>query len=711
MNRVSYLAAAILCLGIVACERTDLIEVLNNPLMVQKVSFSVDSLIIDNEGGIMTKTMISPTDYSIPWMPKDTIGVFPDCGSQVYFVVPVDAAAGSASFDGGGWEFKIGAVYRGYYPFVGDIYLDPKSVPVRYKGQKQVGNNNSNNIGPYLATYTSGVSAEAGNLSFAFHHLNTFLRPVVVLPAGEYTKMTIATDADLFVESGSFDLTSESPVIVADKYSNKMTMDLDITFSQSETMTLFVSCAPANFTGHELQITIDSKDGSYSYTYSPSKEYESGHIYRLLASSVVFVPKNGLVEFSDDNFKAYCVDNFDTNDDGEISMDEASVVTKINVNTDNITSLAGIEHFTNLETLWCGGTWENMEIARGQLTSLNISNNKALKDLWCPYNQLCDLDISNNVLLTRVVLDVNPLTSLDVRNNKELKTLFCRYGEALSSLYIGENTALTSLDCSINQLSHLDVTGCPSLTYLCCGSNLLNEIDVSNNTDLKELRCGSNRLSAINVSNNTLLETLNCQYNQLSAISISNNTRLKDFRCDGNSITTLDVSSLEVLTRLWCQDNNLSSLDVSGNTELESLNCSGNPLGSLILSNNAGLKQLACEKALLTNINVADCPLLEELYCSNNSLEALDVSANTSLRRLQCGNNTISTLDVSHNNALMILLCNNNCLTELDVSQNKQLTTLNCLGNPDFRTLYVSAGQYVDLFSLPDNTSIITISN
>ena len=711
MNKVILLLAVILCFGIVACERTDLIEVTDNTLTVQTVSFSVDSLIADYEDEIITKTMISPTDYSIPWMPKDTIGIFPDSGSQVFFVVPVDAPVGSASFDGGGWEFKIGAVYRGYYPFVGDIYLDPKSVPVRYKGQKQVGNNNSNNIGPYLATYTSGVSAEAGNLSFAFHHLNTFLRPVVVLPAGEYTKMTIATDADLFVESGSFDLTSENPVIIADMYSNTISMDLDITFSQSETMTLFVSCAPSDFTGHEMQITIDSKDGSYYYTYSPSKKYESGHIYRLLASSVTFVPGNGIIEFSDDNFKAYCVDKFDLNEDGEISINEASIVTKIDVNTDNITSLGGIEHFTNLETLWCYGTWEDMEIVRGQLTSLDISNNRALKELICPYNQLSDLDISSNVLLTRVVLDVNPLTSLDVRNNKELKTLLCRYGEALSSLYLGENTALTSLDCSINQLTQLDVSGCPSLTYLTCGSNLLYELDVSNNTDLKELRCGSNRLSAINVSNNTLLETLNCQYNQLSAISVSNNTRLKDFRCDGNNLTTLDISSLEVLTRLWCQDNKLSSLDVSGNAELERLNCSGNLLSTLVLNNNAGLKQLVCENALLTNINVAYCPLLEELNCGNNNLESLDVSANTLLRRMQCGNNAISTLDVSHNNALMVLLCNNNCLTELDVSQNKQLITLNCLGNPDFRTLYVSAGQYVDLFSLPDNTSIITISN
>lgn len=750
MKRITYLTAAILCLGFVACERTALTEETDMESFVQKVSFSIDPLIADSANEVLTKTMIDPSDFSIPWTPKDTIGVFPSSGSQVYFVVPVDAPTGSASFDGGGWEFKSNAVYRSYYPFVGDIYLDPKKIPVSYKGQKQIGNNNSDFIGPYLATYTSGVSAEDGNLNFAFHHLNTFLRPVVVLPAGEYTRMTISTDADLFVESGTFDLTSEAPVIVADKYSNKLFMDLDITFSQSETMTLFFSCAPSDFTGHELQITIYCKDGSYSYSYSPSKTYQAGHIYRLLASSVVFVPENGIVDFADDNFKTYCVENFDTDSDGEISMSEAKDVTMINVKTDNITSLGGIEHFTNLETLYCYGTWENMEIVRGQLTSLDISRNTALKDLYCNYNQLTSLDVSNNTLLTRIVLDVNPLTSLDVQNNKDLKTLMCRYGGQMTSLVIGENSSLETLDCTFNQLTDLDLSGCTSLTHLYCSSNqlsaievskclalkslscagnLLSEIDVSKCSALEYLTCSSNPLTTLDVSNNTSLTSLYCHYcPQLSTVDVSKNTALTQLRCDNNPLTTLDVSNNTALKWFRCRNNNLTSLDLSHNTALEDLDCSGNPFGELSLTNNQGLKILVCENNQLNSLDVSSCPALEEidcnnnnlsslvlgnntaltiLKCENNNLSGLEVSGQTALQRLFCGNNQITSLDISHNTALIVLNCNNNALTELNVRANKQLVTLNCLDNP-LQALYVYPGQNLDLFSVPGSTNIIT---
>ena len=87
-------------------------------------------------------------------------------------------------------------------------------------------------------------------------------------------------------------------------------------------------------------------------------------------------------------FKAYCLENFDTDKDGKLSIAEANAVTKIDVYMLGISSLNGIEYFANLQILYCGSN---------QLISLDVSKNTALTYLSCNGNQLTSLDVSNSV--------------------------------------------------------------------------------------------------------------------------------------------------------------------------------------------------------------------------------------------------------------------------------------------------------------------------
>ena len=48
---------------------------------------------------------------------------------------------------------------------------------------------------------------------------------------------------------------------------------------------------------------------------------------------------------------------------------------------------------------------------------IDLSNNTALTDLNCSDNQLTSLDVSNNTVLTELFCYVNQLTLLDLRNN------------------------------------------------------------------------------------------------------------------------------------------------------------------------------------------------------------------------------------------------------------------------------------------------------
>ena len=121
-----------------------------------------------------------------------------------------------------------------------------------------------------------------------------------------------------------------------------------------------------------------------------------------------------------------------------------------------ITTLQGIEHFTKLEELGC-------DISQSKLTSLDVSKNTELKELWCnstnkrDSNKLTSLDVSKNTKLEVLWCRFNRLTSLDLSKSTELTVLMCD-GNQLTSLDLSKNTSLTSLDCSSNQLASLDLS-------------------------------------------------------------------------------------------------------------------------------------------------------------------------------------------------------------------------------------------------------------
>ena len=269
----------------------------------------------------------------------------------------------------------------------------------------------------------------------------------------------------------------------------------------------------------------------------------------------------------------------------------------------------------------------------------------ALTTLNCSMNQLTSLNLSTNTALTTLNCNGNQLTSLDVSTNTALTDLIC-YSNQLTSLDVSTNTALTSLRCDINQLTSLDVSINTALTTLECQLNQLTSLDVSTNTALTSLTCNNNQLTSLDVAANTALTNLNCATNQLTSLDVATNTALTNLNCATNQLTSLDVVANTALTNLICATNQLTSLDVATNTALTNLNCATNQLTSLDVATNTAL----------TNLN-----------CTANQLTSLDVATNTALTGLNCDSNQLTSLNLSTNTALEILYCNNNQLTSLDI--------------------------------------------
>ena len=199
------------------------------------------------------------------------------------------------------------------------------------------------------------------------------------------------------------------------------------------------------------------------------------------------VAKINKANFPAADFRNYVLANIDSNGDKKLSKAEAEAVTELMLrtwedkeagrNAYNLSSLKGVEYFTNLEQLECVAC---------KVKTLDVTKNTKLEELDCSENRLTKLDVSKCPELDELRCGSNKLLKLDVTK--------C--------------ARLTELDVADNQLSRLDVTKCPKLEQLFCGHNQLSALNVDGNAKLTNLLCDNNKIKKLNVSRNTKLEEI-----------------------------------------------------------------------------------------------------------------------------------------------------------------------------------------------------------
>ena len=338
---------------------------------------------------------------------------------------------------------------------------------------------------------------------------------------------------------------------------------------------------------------------------------------QIIQKGESIIPEDMTVAFPDENFRNYLLQNFDADNNGKISDVEALKVKRIVASHLNISSLEGIQFFTNLERLYCNDN---------KLSTLNVSKNTVLIQLDCELNKLTTLDLSENMRLKFLKCFNNELTTLNV--SVFISQLEC-YNNLLSSLDVSKCSALYFLKSNDNKLTSLDVSGCTALKYLYCNNNQLTALNVSDCIALTNLNCDNNQLPTLDVSKNTALTEFSCIWNQLISLDVSKNTALTILSCTYNQLTSLDVSGCTALTYLYCNNNQLGSLDVSKCSALYSLQCNTNKLISLDVSKNTALTDLYCPYNQLTSLDISGCTALTKLFCVDNQLTSLDVSGCT----------------------------------------------------------------------------------
>jgi len=404
-----------------------------------------------------------------------------------------------------------------------------------------------------------------------------------------------------------------------------------------------------------------------------------------------------------------------------------------------------IEDVQGIDSLDVSGTGEDWKAGKGLTSLAGIEYFESLTKLYCYYNQLTSLDVSQNTVLEILQCSRNQLTDLDVSKNTALTVLGCN-GDQLKTLDISKNTALTELSCGGEQLTSLDVSKNTALTYLSCSGKQLKTLDVSKNTALTNLRCASTQLTSLDVSQNTALTFLYCASNQLTSLNVSNCTDLTELWCNDNQLTTLNINGCTALTKLVCYNNpgdgksvfpviawfgndnipedfhnnvkswkhgdNTITINFQSEDDLQDITADFAPdfaeklqawnyipdASHITLGDVKYIKRLQIHdggtnyengKGLTSLKGIEYFESLTYLSCEYNQLTSLDLSHNLLLTELRCHCNKLTSLDISKNTALTELYCGVNQLTELDVSKNPALTLLGCDRN-QFTSLDVS---------------------
>jgi len=186
-----------------------------------------------------------------------------------------------------------------------------------------------------------------------------------------------------------------------------------------------------------------------------------------------------------------------------------------------------------------------------------------LRSVDCTNNQITDLNLGNNAVITTVRSSNNLLTEFDATPHGNLQTLLIG-GNFIPEINFTSNTVLRNLSVS---------------------SNLITSLDFTNNTQLRELYVSNNAINTLDLNNLGELRKLVCINTGISSLNTSQNPLLRDLRCFDNTITSLDLSLNPILYLLQAQNNSLQSIDLrNGNNTLISGGNNFNTTGNINLS-------------------------------------------------------------------------------------------------------------------------------
>ena len=402
--KVKNMTIAALALLLAACGNEEILE--NNE------SGSTGKVHMTFTAGMpQTRTSLGEDGLAVNWTQGDLVAIY-DGTETICKFEATEVSGSTATLEG---EAKVTDTYTAFYPYTDDgtLTLDNTAITFTLPAtQTATAGGFANGLNPSWAQATDGSK----NLTFR----NLCALAKFTVEAEGVTEVTLTANQESDALAGGLTYTIADGTLTATGSASR-SVTLTGTFTKGEEYYFVV--APGTLTGG---ITLNYMgEGGKTYVKTTQKEvtFTAGKITKLGALDIANFTEALNAAFANAVKESNPNIQWKANPDGTVSLDEYNKLqirrnggTFLFLQNKNITSLAGIEYFTDLETLDC---------MDNQLTTLDVTKLTNLTDLECNDNQLVSLDVSTLEELEYLWCHGNKMTALDITNNADLGDLMC----------------------------------------------------------------------------------------------------------------------------------------------------------------------------------------------------------------------------------------------------------------------------------------------
>ena len=246
-----------------------------------------------------------------------------------------------------------------------------------------------------------------------------------------------------------------------------------------------------------------------------------------------------------------------------------------------------------------GSTWKNSSLNGYNTTSLSVPGTMQRNGYLfrCIVTDNKGVKISSDAAKL-TVLDDSDLINIDEAN----------FPDEIFREYIREKFD----EDGNNRLDPEEIASVKSITIKDKGCSSLKGIRFF--TEVEQIDCSGNNLTELDVSGCSKLIAIECKNNKLTSVNISGCQALMGIDIEDNEFTDLDFSSCKYMMVILCGNNKLTSLDVSPYTNLMCLGAQNNLLTGLDISKNIMLQYLVVYENALDVLDISKCPELIKLY-------------------------------------------------------------------------------------------------
>ena len=405
------------------------------------------------------------------------------------------------------------------------------------------------------------------------------------------------------------------------------------------------------------------------------------------------------VPFKDAAFAAYCIDHFDLDKNGEVSVKEAQAVQEITVSTEEIESLQDLLYFTGLQKLSCCGPETG-----GRLTTLDLSYNPGLMALDCRRNQLTLLDVSANSLLSELDCTDNPLLRILLDPDQTIASLNKPEDTPLIYKITGLSFPSEELVLSKDGQQTLSLSIDPAVAD---EARILSGVEWKSSNDRVVSVSQTGVVTALAAGRCTITASYD---GKTASCVITVVIPVTEIRLDPTAIqmhvgatktirATVQPINATDKTITWSSDN--EAVATVSNRGIVSAVSTGSCTITATVGDMTATCQVEVSGVLLSSTYFPDPAFRNHISSRfdknrDNVLSEEELAAITQIDLPASSVTTVKSMaGIGFFTALQYLDCSGNQLTSLDVSGNPALEALYCGNNPDLKEIWLKTGQTI----------------